>query len=190
MLTSAPAGDPAHGRRIVGLGFSQACSSDRHQADVGVDQALRTEPGGLEGELDVQARVIRARSHGRLHQPRPQSGAWDGESTGLGQDHPMAILATRHTRSGPTTRSSSRQHCTSDHNPSAWVNREPDLIGRLPDDLNHDAARRCRAVSGKAHIVHRQGFWDRRRAELREALAHPVGQFRRRMPDGASAAAR
>ena len=38
--------------------------------------------------------------------------------------------------------------------------------------------------------VRRQGFWDRRRSELREALAHPVGQFRWRCRSGASASVR
>src|ERR687885_2228398 len=36
----------------------------------------------------------------------------------------MAILATRHTRSEPTTRSSSWQHCTSDHDPPLRQDRE------------------------------------------------------------------
>src|SRR5919197_5961154 len=124
MLISASASDCRHWRGARHLGCLKRCSSDRHQTAVGIDQMLRAEPGGLELHLDMQQSVRRAPNHGRLHRQPPHRGAWDAKLTGQQSGHPTVSLATRRTRSSPTTRNSLWQHCTSDH--AAHLDRAED----------------------------------------------------------------
>src|SRR3954454_17268890 len=136
MLTSAPAG--RHGRLVptTASRLAHAALPDRNQAGVGLDQALRAEPGRLERDPNIQAGAIHTLDHPLLHGHTPLVGAPDGASAPHGRRHSPAGAAAS-ARSPRTTRTPVWQLCTGDHRTR--------LCAGTPAGLAKPLARRARA---------------------------------------------
>src|SRR3954447_23194584 len=137
MLTSAPAGRHVRLVPTTASRLAHAALPDRDQTGVGLDQALRAEPGRLERDPNIQAGAIHTLDHPLLHGPTPLVGAPDGASAPHGHRHSPAGAAA-FARSPRTTRTPVWQRCTGDHLPPSWLHRE----ARLPlaaDQLDPDA---------------------------------------------------
>src|SRR4051794_17364764 len=114
MLTSAPAGRHVRLVPTTASRLAHAALPDRDQAGVGLDQALRAEPGRLERDPNIQAGAIHTLDHPLLHGHPPLVGAPDGASAPHGRRHSPAGAAA-FARSPRTTRTPVWQLCTGDH---------------------------------------------------------------------------
>src|SRR3954462_4035914 len=74
MRTSAPAGRHVRLVPTTASRLAHAALPDRDQAGVGLDQALRAEPGRLERDPNIQAGAIHTLDHPLLHGPTPWWG--------------------------------------------------------------------------------------------------------------------
>src|SRR4051794_15008561 len=74
MLTSAPAGRHVRLVPTTASRLAHAALPDRDQAGVGLDQALRAEPGRLERDPNIQAGAIHTLDHPLLHGHTPLVG--------------------------------------------------------------------------------------------------------------------
>src|SRR3954470_3705442 len=137
MLTSAPAGRHVRLVPTTASRLAHAALPDRDQAGVGLDQALRAEPGRLERDPNIQAGAIHTLDHPLLHGHTPLVGAPDGASAPHGRRHSPAGAAA-FARSPRTTRTPVWQLCTGDHLPPAWLDREAGFV-LAPDRLQGDA---------------------------------------------------
>src|SRR3954452_23257486 len=138
MLTSAPAGRHVRLVPTTASRLAHAALPDRDQAGVGLDQALRAEPGRLERDPNIQAGAIHTLDHPLLHGRTPLVGAPDGASAPHGRRHSPAGAAA-FARSPRTTRTPVWQLCTGDHDPA--LGQGPEALGQVArDDLEPPAA--------------------------------------------------
>src|SRR3954470_5992121 len=98
----------------------------RQDAGVGLDQALRTEPGGLERDTRHDDCLRRRSTHVHLHRcgarrVRKEASA-EPRRYRFGGRQPAARVECE-----PTTRTSNWQDCTADHDPTAWEQHEAPL---------------------------------------------------------------
>src|SRR5690349_9484088 len=117
MLTSAPAGRHVRSVPTTASRLAHAALPDRDQTGVGLDQALRAEPGRLERDPNIQAGATHTLDHPLLHGHTPLVGAPDGASAQRGRRHSPAGAAA-FARSPRTTRTPVWQLCTGDRPPS------------------------------------------------------------------------
>src|SRR3954463_13418403 len=101
MRTSAPAGRHVRLVPTTASRLAHAALPDRDQAGVGLDQALRAEPGRLERDPNIQAGAIHTLDHPLLHGHTPLVGAPDGASAPPGRRHSPAGAAAFVDRLGP-----------------------------------------------------------------------------------------
>src|SRR3954468_18336445 len=138
MLTSAPAGRHVRLVPTTAYRLAHAALPDRDQTGVGLDQALRAEPGRLERDPNIQAGAIHTLDHPLLHGPTPLVGAPDGASAPHGHRHSPAGAAA-FARSPRTTRTPVWQRCTGDHDPALRRGHEARNLAAA-DDLRPPAA--------------------------------------------------
>src|SRR5206468_5217168 len=143
MLTSAPAGRHVRLVPTTASRLAHAALPDRDQAGVGLDQALRAEPGRLERDPNIQAGAIHTLDHPLLHGRTPLVGAPDGASAPHGRRHSPAGAAA-FARSPRTTRTPVWQLCTGDHLPPPRLDREARLT-LATDQRDLDAVARSPA---------------------------------------------